>query len=282
MSGRARRLARRPPRDGGPSTLEHVDSRGGRRTRARRRVARGGSGHDERRAGPRGRHLVSRHGCRRPGRGPRRGGLQHEHDRVPGGADRSLLRRADRDDDVAADRELRRVGGRHRIERAARRRVHHARVVAGREQLARRDDAARLPDPPRHRRHRRHRHAGPHAQAAVGRRHARRDRDRRRRTRRSSCSARARSRRWRAPTSCRPSPARRRTSGWRRRSRRPGEFGVPPERRASRRLRIAAYDFGIKQNILRRLAQHNCDVTVFPAVGACRRPARASSPTACS
>ena len=44
-----------------------------------------------------------------------------------------------------------------------------------------------------------------------------------------------------------------------------GEFGVPPERRASRRLRIAAYDFGIKQNILRRLAQHNCDVTVFPA-----------------
>jgi carbamoyl-phosphate synthase small subunit len=44
-----------------------------------------------------------------------------------------------------------------------------------------------------------------------------------------------------------------------------GEFGVPPERRASRRLRIAAYDFGIKQNILRRLAQHDCDVTVFPA-----------------
>ena len=44
-----------------------------------------------------------------------------------------------------------------------------------------------------------------------------------------------------------------------------GEFGVPPERRAARRLRIAAYDFGIKQNILRRLALHNCDVTVFPA-----------------
>jgi carbamoyl-phosphate synthase small subunit len=44
-----------------------------------------------------------------------------------------------------------------------------------------------------------------------------------------------------------------------------GEFGVPPERRAAKRLRIAAYDFGIKQNILRRLTQHNCDVTVFPA-----------------
>jgi carbamoyl-phosphate synthase small subunit len=43
------------------------------------------------------------------------------------------------------------------------------------------------------------------------------------------------------------------------------EFAVPPERRASRTLRIAAYDFGIKRNILRRLAQHNCDVHVFPA-----------------
>ena len=44
-----------------------------------------------------------------------------------------------------------------------------------------------------------------------------------------------------------------------------GEFGVPPERRAKRPLRIAAYDFGIKHNILRRLTLHGCDVTVFPA-----------------
>jgi carbamoyl-phosphate synthase small subunit len=44
-----------------------------------------------------------------------------------------------------------------------------------------------------------------------------------------------------------------------------GQFGVPPERRASRTLRIAAYDFGIKLNILRRLTLHNCDVHVFPA-----------------
>ena len=43
------------------------------------------------------------------------------------------------------------------------------------------------------------------------------------------------------------------------------DFQVPPERRAARRLRIAAYDLGIKFNILRRLAAHNCDVTVFPA-----------------
>ncbi len=44
-----------------------------------------------------------------------------------------------------------------------------------------------------------------------------------------------------------------------------GEFVVSPERRASRKLRIAAYDLGMKHNILRRLAAHNCDVHVFPA-----------------
>jgi carbamoyl-phosphate synthase small subunit len=42
-------------------------------------------------------------------------------------------------------------------------------------------------------------------------------------------------------------------------------FGVPPERRASRVLRVAAYDYGIKTNILRRLAAHNCEVGVVPA-----------------
>jgi carbamoyl-phosphate synthase small subunit len=42
-------------------------------------------------------------------------------------------------------------------------------------------------------------------------------------------------------------------------------FGVPPERRAQRRLRVAAYDFGIKYNILRRLDAYGCDVQVFPA-----------------
>ncbi|MGH9257544.1 MAG: glutamine-hydrolyzing carbamoyl-phosphate synthase small subunit [Vicinamibacterales bacterium] len=43
------------------------------------------------------------------------------------------------------------------------------------------------------------------------------------------------------------------------------EFGLPPARRASRRLRVAAYDFGIKWNILRRLDAYGCDVHVFPA-----------------
>jgi carbamoyl-phosphate synthase small subunit len=42
-------------------------------------------------------------------------------------------------------------------------------------------------------------------------------------------------------------------------------FGVTPLKRARRTLRVAAYDFGIKTNILRRLAAHGCEVRVFPA-----------------
>jgi len=45
----------------------------------------------------------------------------------------------------------------------------------------------------------------------------------------------------------------------------PEDFAVVPERRAARRLRVAAYDYGMKWNILRRLQAHGCDVTVFPA-----------------
>ncbi len=44
------------------------------------------------------------------------------------------------------------------------------------------------------------------------------------------------------------------------------EFGIAPQRRVSgRRLRVAAYDFGVKWNILRRLDTYGCDVHVFPA-----------------
>jgi carbamoyl-phosphate synthase small subunit len=43
------------------------------------------------------------------------------------------------------------------------------------------------------------------------------------------------------------------------------EFLVPPGRRASRPLRVAAYDFGMKWNILRRFAAHGCQVRVYPA-----------------
>ena len=45
----------------------------------------------------------------------------------------------------------------------------------------------------------------------------------------------------------------------------PGEFSVTPGRRSKRRLKIAAYDFGMKRNILRRLSAHGCDVRVYPA-----------------
>ena len=49
----------------------------------------------------------------------------------------------------------------------------------------------------------------------------------------------------------------------------PGEgtdaFDVPPVRRAGRPLRVAAYDLGMKWNILRRFGAHDCRVTVFPA-----------------
>ena len=45
----------------------------------------------------------------------------------------------------------------------------------------------------------------------------------------------------------------------------PPGFALDPPRRAARRLRVAAYDLGMKRNILRRLDSHGCDVRVFPA-----------------
>jgi carbamoyl-phosphate synthase small subunit len=44
-----------------------------------------------------------------------------------------------------------------------------------------------------------------------------------------------------------------------------GEFAPPPQRRSKRPLKIAAYDYGMKWNILRRFSAHGCDVRVFPA-----------------
>ena len=38
-----------------------------------------------------------------------------------------------------------------------------------------------------------------------------------------------------------------------------------PQAAGSRAFRIAAYDFGIKRNILRLLAENGCDTTIFPA-----------------
>src|SRR4051812_7742039 len=45
----------------------------------------------------------------------------------------------------------------------------------------------------------------------------------------------------------------------------PDEFDIRLDRRAKRRLKVAAYDFGMKRNILRRLSAHGCDVRVYPA-----------------
>jgi len=42
-------------------------------------------------------------------------------------------------------------------------------------------------------------------------------------------------------------------------------FAKTPGRTASKRLKIAAYDFGMKRNILCRLSAHGCDVRVYPA-----------------
>ena len=47
------------------------------------------------------RHLVRRGSCRRARGDRRRGRVQHQHDRLPGSADRSVVRRADRHDDRA-------------------------------------------------------------------------------------------------------------------------------------------------------------------------------------
>ena len=43
------------------------------------------------------------------------------------------------------------------------------------------------------------------------------------------------------------------------------EFAPPARRRPRRNLRVAAYDYGMKWNILRRFTAYGCDVRVFPA-----------------
>ena len=43
------------------------------------------------------------------------------------------------------------------------------------------------------------------------------------------------------------------------------EFAPPAQRKVRRNLRVAAYDYGMKWNILRRFTAYGCDVRVFPA-----------------
>ncbi len=45
----------------------------------------------------------------------------------------------------------------------------------------------------------------------------------------------------------------------------PDGFVVAPGHKGTRPLRVAAYDFGMKWNILRRLTAHGCQVRVYPA-----------------
>ena len=45
----------------------------------------------------------------------------------------------------------------------------------------------------------------------------------------------------------------------------PDEFAPYPQRHARRALKIAAYDYGMKWNILRRFTAYGCDVRVYPA-----------------
>ena len=44
-----------------------------------------------------------------------------------------------------------------------------------------------------------------------------------------------------------------------------GEFRLEARRHAGRPLRVAAYDFGLKWNIMRRFAAYGCQVRIFPA-----------------
>ena len=114
-----------------------------------------------------------------------------------------------------------------------------------------------------HRRDLRHRHARADARAAVGRRHARRDRAPAASIPTTWSTRRARFRRWKARTSCKDVTVRRRRST----TVPPAddEFVVAPDAAGKRPLRVAAYDFGMKWNILRRFAAHGCDVRVYPA-----------------
>ncbi len=121
----------------------------------------------------------------------------------------------------------------------------------------------RVPRDEWHRGHFGHRHAGADAAAAVGRRHARRDCHRAAPTRpnwwpgarelpRMEGADLVRGVTCTEPFDYVP------TGG-------DEGFVVPPERLATRPLRIAAYDFGMKWNILRRFAAYGCQVRVFPA-----------------
>ena len=138
----------------------------------------------------------------------------------------------------AADRQLRRVAA--TTSSRASRRWPASSCATSRRSPATGAPQATLRDylvAQQHRRHRRHRHAGADAAAALGRRHARRHRDRRRLDPQRWSSRRARFRTMEGSDLVQGRHLRGSRStgrGGRRRVR--SEFGVPPERRAKRRL----------------------------------------------
>ena len=130
-------------------------------------------------------------------------------------------------------------------------------------ELARDRIAARLPAARQGRRDRRHRHAQADAHPAREGRAGRLHRERRDRGRAPTCGRR------RAPLP-RPQghgPRQGRLDQAHLPVERGHELGARagPQARPGQRLHVVAYDFGIKRNILRLLADHGCRITVVPA-----------------
>ena len=136
-------------------------------------------------------------------------------------------------------------------------RLRRARGVRARLVVAGAGNARRVPRRGRRGRDRGHRHAGADASAARRAGRCARPSPPSTSTPSRSPGASGRSPAWRARTwrpRCRPAAVRGRGRG------RAGAAAVDGPA-----LRVAAYDFGIKRNILRLLAASGCETTVFPA-----------------
>ena len=195
----------------------------------------------------------------------RRGGLQHQHDRLSGNPHRPVVLRTDRHDDVPGDRQLRRRTRGRRVARAAggrasssarsrRSRATGASDGTLRDYLVAQRRSSAISD------------IDTRALTRVlrsARRDARRHRDRRRRSagaRREGASLDAELEgsdlvlgvTCDAPFDWHAERVRR-------------VHAAEPNGSTGRPLRVAAYDFGMKWNILRRFTRYGCDVRVFPA-----------------
>ena len=215
----------------------------------------------------RGRHGVSRrfHRCRR--HDDRRGRLQYRHDGLPGDPHRPVLLPPDRHADLPAHRQHRHQSGRPRVERRS---TPPGLVIRDlpllQLELARHRNRCPSSWTARQRRcHRRHRHPQADPDPAREGRAVGLHRDRRRRHRDPTwriAAAQALSRPRRAWTSRRSVSTGRATSGTRART---GPSSRGRSAAPGQRLHVVAYDFGIKRNILRLLADHGCRMTVVPA-----------------